>query len=217
MVGRLVKLSMSLTDPTDVLDVLQNSSVHHLTLGMTALRYMVRNVVKCSFYSIHLMLCVRFICFVLHCLQTQQDQQKLRTLLAGMKSEQVSVVFQHSEWQFPYHSWIDPRISPGLPETLCVCTGLSENPHIRGAKVSGVPLCLLSEVKCLFKNSCHSITVNGESLHQVEPSDNQNSDEEYVCVCTYHCESHASHMYAAAPHTMFSMVIHKFLNLFLSL
>ena len=47
-----MKLSMSLTDPTDVLDVLQNSSVGHLTLGMTALRYMVRNVVKCSFCSI---------------------------------------------------------------------------------------------------------------------------------------------------------------------
>ena len=156
---------------------------------------------------LHLILCI-----VLHCLQTQQDQQKLRTLLAGIKSGQVSVVFQHSKWQFPYAPWVNPRISPGLPETLCVCTGLSENPHIRGAEVFGVPPCLLSAVQCLFKYSCHSITVNGESLHQVEPSDNQNSDEEYVCVCTYHCESHASHMYAAAPHTMFSMVIHKFLK-----
>ena len=114
---------------------------------------------------------VRFICFVLHCLQTQQDQQKLRTLLAGMKSEQVSVVFQHSKQQFLYEPWIDPRISPGLPETLCVCTGLSENPHIRGAEVSGVPLCLLSEVQCLLMKSlsCHSITVNRKTLHQVEP------------------------------------------------
>ena len=152
---------------------------------------------------LHLILCI-----VLHCLQTQQDQQKLRTLLAGIKSEQVSAVFQHSKWQFPYHPWIVPRISPGLPETLCVCTGLSENPHTRGAEVFGVPPCLLSAVQCLFKNSCHSITVNGESLHQVEPSDNQNSDEEYVCVCTYHCESHASHMYAAA-HTQCFQWLYK--------
>ena len=115
---------------------------------------------------LHLILCI-----VLHCLQTQQDQQKLRTLLAGMKSEQVSVVFRHSKRQFPYRSWIDPRISPGLPETLCACTGLSENPHIRGAEVSGVPLCLLSEVQCLLMKSpsYHSITVNAKTLHQVEP------------------------------------------------
>ena len=124
---------------------------------------------------LHLILCI-----VLHCLQTQQDQQKLRTLLAGMKGDQVSVIFQHSKWQFPYAPWVDPRISPGLPETLCVCTGLSENPHIRAAKVSGVPLCLLSEVRCLLMNSasCHSITVNGESLHQVESSADLCSDEE---------------------------------------
>ena len=122
---------------------------------------------------LHLILCI-----VLHCLQTQQDQQKLRTLLAGIKSEQVSVVFQHSKQQFPYEPWIDPRISPGLPETLCVCTGLSENPHTRGAEVFGVPPGLLSEVQCLLKNSCHSITVNGESLHQVELPDDQSSDEE---------------------------------------
>ena len=96
-----------------------------------------------------------------------------------MKSEQVSVVFQQEE-QFPYRPWIDPRISPGLPETLCVCTGLSQNPHIRGAGVSGVPPGLLSEDHCLLMNnpSCHSITVNGETLHQVEPSDDQSSDEE---------------------------------------
>ena len=117
---------------------------------------------------------------MLHCLQTQQDQQKLGTLLAGMKSEQVSVVFRHSKRQFPYYPWIDPDISPGLRETLCVCTGLSENPHIRGAEVSGVPLCLLSEVQCLLMKSpsCHSITVNGETLHQVELSDGQSSDKE---------------------------------------
>ena len=97
-----------------------------------------------------------------------------------MKSGQVSVVFQHSEWQFPYEPWIDPRISPGLFETLCVCRGLSENPHIRGAEASGVPPGILSEAQCLLmKNpSCHSITVDGETLHQVEPSDDQSSDEE---------------------------------------
>ena len=84
------------------------------------------------------------------------------------------------EWQFPYDPWMDPDISPGLPETLCVCTGLSENPHIRGAEVSGVPPGLLSEVQFLLTNnlSCHSITVNGETLRQVEPSDDQSSDEE---------------------------------------
>ena len=147
---------------------------------------------------LHLILCI-----ALHCLQTQQDQHKLRTLLAGIKSGQVSVVFQHSKWQFPYYPWIVPRISPGLPETLCVCTGLSENPHTRGAEVFGVPPSLLSAVQCLLKNSCHSITVNGESLHQVEPSDNQNSDE-YVCVCTYRCESHASHPIPCSPtHNVF--------------
>ena len=92
-----------------------------------------------------------------------------------MKSGQVSIVFQQ-EWQFP---WIDPDISPGLPETLCVCTGLSENPHIRGAEVSGVPPGLLSEVQRLLMNnpSCRSLTVNGETLHQVEPSDDQISHE----------------------------------------
>ena len=92
----------------------------------------------------------------------------------------MSVVFQQ-EWQFPYGPWMYIDISPGLPETLCVCTGLSENPHIRGAEVSGVPPGLLSKVQCLFKNSsCHSITVNGEALRQVEPSDDQSSDEELL-------------------------------------
>ena len=91
----------------------------------------------------------------------------------------MAVIFQQ-EPQFPYLSWIDPDISPGLSETLCVCTGLSENPHIRSAEVSGVPPGLLSEVQCLLMNSpsCHSLTVNGETLRQVEPSDNQSSDEE---------------------------------------
>ena len=109
---------------------------------------------------------------MLHCLQTPHDQLRLSALLSGVKSGQVSVVFQHSERQYLYLPWIDPRISPGLPETLCVCTGLSENPHIRGAEVSGVPLGLLSEVQCLLMNnlSCHSIAVNGETLRQVEAS-----------------------------------------------
>ena len=114
---------------------------------------------------------------MLYYLQTQDERLRLRAVLAGMRSGQVSIVFQQ-EFQFPYHPWIDPDISPGLPETLCVCRGLSENPHIRGAEVSGVPLCLLTEVRCLFKNSCHSITVNGETLRQVELSDGQSSDEE---------------------------------------
>ena len=75
---------------------------------------------------------------------------------------------------------MDPYFSPGLAETLCVCTGLSENPHIRGAVVSGVSPGLLSEVQCLLmKNpSCHSITVNGETLCPVEPSVDQSSDQE---------------------------------------
>ena len=74
---------------------------------------------------------------------------------------------------------MDPYFSPGLAETVCVCTGLSENPHIRSAVVSGVPPGLLSEVQCLLmKNpSCHSITVNGEILRQVEASDVWSSDE----------------------------------------
>ena len=112
------------------------------------------------------------LCLVLHCLQTPHDQLRLRTLLSGVKSRQVSVIFQHREWQFLYYPWIDPDISPGLPETLCVCTGLSENPHIRGAEVSGVPPGLLSEVQCLLMNtpSCHSLTMNGETLRQVEAS-----------------------------------------------
>ena len=147
---------------------------------------------------------------MLFCLQTDNDQLRLRAVLAGMRSDQVSVVFRHNKHQFPYYPWINPDISPGLPETLCVCTGLSENPHIRGAEVSGVPPGLLSEVQCLLKNSCHSITVNGESLHQVEPSNNQNSDEEYVCVCTYRCESHASHMYAAAHTQCFQWLYTNF-------
>ena len=85
---------------------------------------------------------------------------------------------------------MDPDISPGLPETLCVCTGLSENPHIRSAEVSGIPPGLLSEAQCLLMNipSCHSITVNGETVHQVEPSDNQSSDEEsFVLVAVAVC------------------------------
>ena len=120
------------------------------------------------------------LCLALHCLQTPHDQLRLRALLSGVKIGQVSVIFQHSEWQFPYLPWIDSDISPGLPETLCVCTGLSENPHIRGAEVSGVPPGHLSEVQGLFmkNSSCHSITVNGETLRQVEPSDGQSSDEE---------------------------------------
>ena len=96
-----------------------------------------------------------------------------------MNSGQVSVIFRHED-QFPYDPWIDTDISPGLAETLYVCTGLSENPHIRGAVVSGVPPGLLSEVQChlMQSPSCHSITLNGEILRQVEPSDDQSSDEE---------------------------------------
>ena len=72
------------------------------------------------------------------------------------------------------------NISPGLSETLRVCTGLSENLNVRVAEVSGVPLGLLSEVQCLLmKNlSCHSITVNGETLCPVEPSVDRSCDEE---------------------------------------
>ena len=129
---------------------------------------------KCSFVLICLILCL-----LLHCLQTQHDQLRLRALLSGVKCGQVSVVFRHED-QFPYGPWISTRIFTGLSETLCVCTGLSENPHIRGAVVSGVPPGLLSEVQCLLmKNpSCHSITVNGEILHQVEASVDRSSDEE---------------------------------------
>ena len=108
------------------------------------------------------------LCLVRHCLQTPPDQVRLRALVSGVKSGQVSVVF-HQEPQFPYGPWIHPNFSPGPGETLCVCTGLSENPHVRGAKVSGVPLCLLSKVQCLFKtSSSHFVTVNGGTPHQVE-------------------------------------------------
>ena len=119
------------------------------------------------------------LCLVVHCLQTPHDQLRLRALFSGVKSGQVSVVFRQQEWQFLYDPWMNPNIHPGQPETLCVCTGLSENPHIRGVEVSGVPPGLVSEVQCLLKNSsCHSVTVNGETLCQVEPSDDQSSDEE---------------------------------------
>ena len=113
-------------------------------------------------------------------LQTSPDQVRLRALVSGVKSGQVSAVFKQEE-QFPYMSyvlWMYPHISPGLAETLCVCAGLAENPHIEGGEVSGVPLCILSEVQSLFKTSCQSVTVNGEALHQVDPSDDWSSDEE---------------------------------------
>ena len=91
---------------------------------------------------------------------------------------QVSAVFKQ-EKQFPYfRPWMDPHISSGLAETLCVCAGLSENPHIGGGEVSGVPLCILSKVETLLKTSCLSITVNGEALRQVDPSDDWSSDGE---------------------------------------
>ena len=106
---------------------------------------------------------------MLHCLQTPHDQVRLRTLVSRVKSGQVSVVIQQ-EQQFPYEPWTDPDISPGQAETLCVCAGLSENPHIRGAEVSGVPPDLVSEVQCLLKiPSCHSVTVNRKTVRQVEP------------------------------------------------
>ena len=89
----------------------------------------------------------------------------------------MSAVFKQEE-QFPYLPWIDPHFSSGLAETLCVCAGLSKNPHIRGGEVSGVPLCLLSKVQSLFKASCQSVTVNGKALRQVDPSDDWSSDEE---------------------------------------
>ena len=89
----------------------------------------------------------------------------------------MSAVFKREE-QFPYLPWMDPHISPGLAETLCVCAGLSENPHIRGGEVSGVPLCILSKVQSLLKTSRKSVTVNGEALRQVDPSDDWSSDEE---------------------------------------
>ena len=110
-------------------------------------------------------------------LQTPPDQVRLRSLVSGVKSGQVSAVFKQ-EWQFPYLPWMDSHISPSLAETLCVCAGLSENPHIGGGEVSGVPLCLLSKVQSLFKTSCQSITVNGEALRQVDLSDDWSSDEE---------------------------------------
>ena len=110
-------------------------------------------------------------------LQTPPDQVRLRALVSEVKSGQVSAVFKQ-EWQFPYMPWMDPDISPGLTETLCVCAGLSENPHIGGGEVSGVPLCLLSKVQSLLKTSCQSVTVNGEALRQVDPSDDWSSDEE---------------------------------------
>ena len=110
-------------------------------------------------------------------LQTPPDQVRLRARVSGVKSGQVSAVFKQKE-QFPYFPWMSPRISPGLAETLCVCAGLSKNPHIRGGEVSGVPLSLLSKVQSLFKTSCQSVTVNGEALRQVDPSDDWSSDEE---------------------------------------
>ena len=119
---------------------------------------------------------------MLHCLQTPHDQLRLRALLSGVNSGQLSIVFQQDYLlpNIPCMQFIEIRMSPGLSETLCVCIGLSENPHIRGAEVSGVLPGLLSEVQCLLMNnsSCHSITVNRESLRQVEPSDSQSSDEE---------------------------------------
>ena len=90
---------------------------------------------------------------------------------------QVSAVFKQ-ELQFPYYPWMVTDISPGLAETLCVCAGLSENPYIGGGEVSGVPLCFLSKVQPLLKTSCQSVTVNGEALSQVDPSDDWSSDEE---------------------------------------
>ena len=89
----------------------------------------------------------------------------------------MSAVYEQEE-QFPYGPWMNPHFSSGLAETLCVCAGLSENPHIGGGEVSGVPLCILSEVQSLFKASCQSVTVNGEALRQVDPSDDWSSDEE---------------------------------------
>ena len=89
----------------------------------------------------------------------------------------VSAVFKQEE-QFPYLPWLHPHLSPGPAKTLCVCAGLSENPHIGGSDVSGVPLCILSEVQSLLKTSCQSVTVNGEALRQVDPSDDWSSDEE---------------------------------------
>ena len=89
----------------------------------------------------------------------------------------MSAVFKQ-EKQFPYAPWINSRISTGLAETLCVCAGLSENPHIGGGEVSGVPLCILSEVQSLLKTSCQSVTVNGEALRQVDPSDDWSSNDE---------------------------------------
>ena len=109
-------------------------------------------------------------------LQTPPDQVRLRALVSGVKSGQASAVFKQ-EWQFPNFPWMDD-ISPGRAETLCVCAGLSENPHIGSGEVSGVPLCLLSEVQSLLKTSCQSVTVNGEALSQVDPSEDWSSDEE---------------------------------------
>ena len=88
----------------------------------------------------------------------------------------MSAILKQEE-QFPYFPWMGD-ISSGLAETLCVCAGLSENPHIGGVEVSGVPLCLLPEVQSLLKTSRKSVTVNGEALRQVDPSDDWNSDEE---------------------------------------
>ena len=79
---------------------------------------------------------VQLLCFIVcHCLQTPHDQLRLRALVSGVKSGQVSVVLPQ-EWKFPHRPWIDPDITPGVPETLCVCTGLSKNPHIRAAEAS---------------------------------------------------------------------------------
>ena len=101
-------------------------------------------------------------------LQTPPDQVRLRALVSGVKSGQVSAVFKQEE-QFPYYPWITSDASCGLAETLCLCRGLSENPHIGAGEVSGVPTCLMSEVQCLLKtSSSHSVTVNGVTLRPVE-------------------------------------------------
>ena len=161
-----MKLSVSLLDPTNVLESLQDSSVASLTLVMSHLRPMVRNCV--SNCQISFLLHPAHSLSVLHCLQTPPDQARLQALVAGVRSRKVSVIIKQ-ELQFPYYPWITSDASCGLAETLCLCRGLSENPHIGAGEVSGVPTCLMSEVQCLLKtSSSHSVTVNGVTLRPVE-------------------------------------------------
>ena len=179
--GHLGKLSVSLPDPTDVLELLQDSNVASLTLVMSHLRPMVRDCVsKCLvLWSAHFCSIQLILCLVLHYLQTPHDQVRLQALVSGVKSEKVSIVLKQ-ERHFPYSSARLALISSNLGMRL-VCV-----------------VCVYSTLHCTcpcgipvrsWSHTVSSTWWHTDPLRRTKSLMNWMWTEFSECVCTVHCSA----------------------------